>query len=904
MGKTGLGRIIKLTTGRVHGIITCRILIFLGLCLITRFHVYAAESGKGAILPFRIHAPEPMDYLKEDLQNKLTDQLARRKLSMIDTSLVDKHPKAYQAVIPLEEIISLGKDLGAGWIVTGDLTLIGRKISLDLKIFDITAKEPPFTIFITEDDIDKVNDAIDRAATSIYNKIAGVVQIDSVRIEGNKRVETEAILAVISTKKGDDLDYDRLDNDLRSIYKMGYFLDVSIETAQGPKGVIITFVVKEKPSIASISFEGNKKEKEEDLKKEAGIKLYSILNPSEITQSINRLEEYYRQKGYYNIGIKSKIANLPNNEVSLTYEITEGEKVYIRNIDFIGNKAFDASELRGVLQTKKRNWLSWITKSGLLEKEKLEFDRHQLISFYTNQGYLRVQVGEPKITYEKDKGLTITFDINEGQPYKVNEVKVTGDLILPADELLKSTEIKNEKYFNREIVRKDSMTLREIYADRGYAYADVTPLTKDDDEKHLVNITYRISKKEKVRFERINITGNTRTRDKVIRRELDVVEGEDFSGEGLRNSTQNLHRLGFFEDVDVQTKKGSKEDLIILDINVKERATGSLSMGIGYSSFDKTAVTFQMSENNLGGRGQRAAASVMIGSRTTDFNLSFTEPWFMDYHVSVSPNLYNFSREYDEYTNKSKGGALLVGFPVPRIDRFTTITLGYNYDDSDIVDIAPDAAVEIQEMAGTNITSSFNFKISRDSRDDLWDTTTGSLNSLYLQYAGAPFGGNVAFDKIEPRSAWFFPLPWKTVFLVQGRLGYLLDRPSDGILPSFQKYRIGGINTVRGFEAYSISPVDPATGDKIGGEKMMVFNFEYRFPLIKRQGVTGLVFFDAGNVWTADQNYSFTDLRTSAGGGFRWYSPVGPMRVEYGINLSPQPGESPGKIEFAMGTQF
>ena len=635
-----------------------------------------------------------------------------------------------------------------------------------------------------------------------------------------------------------------------------------------------------------------------------GIKLYAILNPSEITQSINRLEEYYRQKGYYNVQIKSKIVNLPNNEVSLTYEITEGEKIYIRSIEFIGNKAFDDSELRGVLQTKKRNWLSWITKSGLLEKEKLEFDRHQLISFYHNHGYLKAKIGEPKVTYEEGKGLTITFEIIEGHPYKVNEVKVTGDLIMPADELLKATEIKNEKYFNREIVRKDSLTLREIYADRGYAYADVTPLTDEDDEKFFVNITYRIAKKEKVRFERINISGNTRTRDKVIRRELDVVEGEYFSGEGLRNSTQNLNRLGYFEDVEIQTKKGSKDDLIILDINVKERPTGSLSMGIGYSSFDKTAVTFQMAENNLFGRGQKASASAMIGSRTTDFNINFTEPWFLDYHLSVSPNIYSFSREYDEYTNDSKGGALLVGFPVERIDRFTTVTLGYNYDDADIIDIAPGAAVEIQEMAGKNVTSSFNFKISRDSRDKLWDTTKGSINSLFFQYAGAPLGGTVAYNKIEPRSAWFFPLPWNTVFLVQGRLGYLADRPNDGVLPSFQKYRIGGITTVRGFESYSISPVDPVTGDKIGGEKMMIYNLEYRFPLLKSQGVTGLVFFDAGNVWRKDENYSFTDLRTSVGGGIRWYSPVGPLRLEYGINLHPQGDESSGKVEFAIGSQF
>lgn len=904
MGNKGIGTITRPIKSRIGEILACTFLFLMGLFLISRTIVYAEEPGKVAVLPFRIHAPEPLDHLKRNLQQILSIYLEDKGLSVISPTSVNKHPKASSTILPLEDITSLGRELEAAWVVTGDLTEVGRTISLDMKVYDITAKQPPFSIFVTEDDIDRVNNAVERVATSINNKIAGVVQIDSIQVRGNKRVETEAILAVIETKKGDSLDYDKLDEDLRAIYKLGYFQDVNIETEKGPKGVIVIFNVKEKRSIASISFEGNKKVKEKELMEETGIKLYSILNLSEITQSINRLEEFYRQKGYYNVEIKDKLHDLPNNEVSLVFDVTEGEKVYIREIKFIGNKHFDDSELKGVLQTKKRGLLSFFLKTGLLDREKLEFDRHKLISFYQNQGYLRAKVGEPKITYEEGEGLTITFEIIEGEPYEVNEVKITGDLIVPAEVLLEKVEIKKEKYFNREIVRKDTLTLRETYADVGYAYADVTPLTDEDDKKHLVNITYRISKKEKVRFERINISGNDRTRDKVIRRELDVIEGEFFSGEGLRNSTQNLHRLGFFSDVEVQTKKGSQDDLVILDIKVKEQATGNLSMGIGYSSFDKTAGTFSLSESNLFGRGQRAIAIVAIGSRTADFNLSFTEPWFLNKRLSVTTTLYRFRREFDEYTKSSLGGGLTVGFPLRRIDRFTTSTLGYRYDDSDIFDVSPNAAPEILEMVGTNITSSFNFLISRDSRDKIWDTSRGSINSFRFEYAGDPLGGTVAFNRYEPRTAWFFPLPFETVFLVQGRWGYLAERPDDGILPSFQKYRIGGINTVRGFEAFSISPIDPETGDKVGGEKMMVYNFEYRFPLLKKQGVTGLVFFDAGNVWRKVENYSFSDLRTSAGGGIRWYSPVGPLRVEYGINLDPRPGESSGKVEFAMGGTF
>ena len=904
MGKTRIGNAIRLRKSKPRGIITCTFLLIIGFYLIIRLPAYGEEPGNVAVLPFRLHTPEPLDHLKRDLQEMLTTRLADEDLPVITPAMINRHPKAFWTILPVDEIISLGRDIGADWLITGDLTQIGRRISMDLKVFDITTKAPPFSIFITEDDLDRVNLAVERAATSIKNQIAGVTQIDSIVVEGNKRVESEALLAVIKSKKGDGIDYDQLNADLRSIYKLGYFQDVSIETEKGPKGNIIIFRVKEKESIASISFEGNKKVKDDDLLKEVGIKLYSILNPSEITQSINRLEEYYRQKGYYTVEIKEKILDLPNNEVSLIYDVNEGEKVYIKKIEFVGNKQFDDGDLQDVLQTKKRGWLSWVTKTGLLDREKLEFDRHKLISFYHNQGYLRAKVGEPNITYVEDEGLTITIEIIEGVPYEVNDVQIAGDLIMPDADLLKVVKIKNEKYFSREVVRRDTLTLREMYADLGFAYADVTPLTAEDDEKHLVDITYRISKREKVRFERINISGNDRTRDKVIRRELDVIEGEFFSGEGLRRSTQNLHRLGFFEDVEIQTKKGNQDNLIVLDINVKERATGNLSMGVGYSSFDKTTGTFQLSENNLFGRGQKAQAAVTIGSRTLDFTLSFTEPWFLDRRLSVTPMIYRYKREYDEYTKDSQGGGLAVGFPIRRIDRFTTVNLGYHYDDAEITDIGPYAAPEIQEQAGRNVTSSINFRITRDSRDKLWDTTRGSINSFRFEYAGDPLGGTVAFNRYEPRTAWFFPLFWETVFLVQGRWGYLDERPKDGTLPSFQKYRIGGINTVRGFETYSISPIDPETGDKVGGEKMMVYNFEYRFPLLKSQGVTGLVFFDAGNVWRKEQNYSFSDLRTSAGGGIRWYSPIGPLRLEYGINLDPRPDEDSGKFEFAVGGSF
>jgi len=416
---------------------------------------------------------------------------------------------------------------------------------------------------------------------SIYNKILGVPQVDSVLVEGNRRVEKDAILAVIGTKKGQPFDTGQLDQDLRDVYKMGYFKDVQIETEPGPKGKKVVFKVTEKPSIGRISFEGNKKIKADDLKKELGLKLYSILDENQVKQSVGRLRDFYRKKGYYNAEIEEKTEPLPNNEVQLKYVIKEKKKVFIYKIEFLGNKAFDEDDLKDLMQTSEKGWFSFITDSGYLDRDKLNFDVQKIAAFYHNHGYISAKVGEPKVTYIKGKGLKITIEVEEGEQYKVGNVSVEGDLIQTPEELLKHVRIGKEKEFNREMVRKDMLALRSVYSDEGYAYAEVSPLTRKDPKNKKVNVTYKISKGPKVYFERVNILGNTVTRDNVIRRELKVVEGGSFSGKAMRKSMENLHRLGFFEDVSVETKRGEQKDSMIVDIHVKERPTGYFSAGVG-----------------------------------------------------------------------------------------------------------------------------------------------------------------------------------------------------------------------------------------------------------------------------------------------------------------------------------
>jgi outer membrane protein insertion porin family len=892
---------------RIDGIHGVAALFVMLLVILIPSVTFAQERERVAVLPFKVYAPEPIDHLKRGLQEMLASRLDHLGYETISAERINTHPLAFKPQLETGDIVKVGEDLDAAWVVAGSLTQIGRQMSLDVRAVDVTGVRPPFFVFMVAERMSELPQTADRLVQSIHHQIAQVPEIDSIEVRGNQRIEKEAILAVVETKKGDRIDYDRLDQDLRSIYKMGFFENVETEIEDGPKGKIVIFKVTEKPSIGKIVFKGNDEIDDDDLKAELGIKQYAILDRNEVKQGIKRLEEFYRSKAYYNVEITDSIETLPDNQVLLEYQIQENEKVYIEDIRFVGNEAFDDGDLKDVMETSEWNIISFITKAGLLDEKKLEFDVQKITSFYHNHGYIKARVGEPKISFEEGEGLIITMEVQEGPQYRVNKVEVTGDLIRPEEELLLETKILKEKVFNREVLRQDILTLREVYANEGYAYAEVAPVTQEDDTNHLVDITYRISKGPMVTFERINITGNTKTRDKVIRRELRVQEGDFYSGRGLRRSSENLHRLGYFEQVDIQTQKGSQDDTMILDIDVTERPTGSFSFGAGYSSVDKAIGTITVQQDNLFGRGQKLQAGVTIGGRTQEYDVRFTEPWLLDKPISGQIHLYNWEREYDDYTKDSFGGALTIGFPIYRADEFTRGWGSYRYEDSDVTDVSPTASTIIKDSEGRSVTSSVSVGIRRNSTDRAWNPTRGSINSISIEYAGGFLGGDNYFTKYLGRSAWYFPLFWETVFLVQGRAGWV-DQRSGGNLPVYERFYLGGINTVRGFDYADLSPIDPATLERVGGEYMVNFNAEYRFPLIKDQEVTGLVFVDGGNVYTDDRDLIERDFAFTGGVGVRWYSPIGPLRLEYGWILNPEkdpPWNEPGgNLEFSVGAAF
>jgi outer membrane protein insertion porin family len=508
-------------------------------------------------------------------------------------------------------------------------------------------------------------------------------------------------------------------------------------------------------------------------------------------------------------------------------------------------------------------------------------------------------VGRPSIK-RKDASLFISIPVEEGPVYGVGEVTIGKAPFKDKEKRLSELKIRKQKVFNREVLRQDIIKLTDACADLGYAYCDITPKVKKDAANRLVNVELLVDEGPLVTFNKIEIVGNTITRDKVIRRELRVSELEPFSATGLKKSKNRLKRLGYFEDVSLNPTKGETKDTMNLEVQVKERPTGSFSIGAGYSSVDKFILMGDITKRNFLGKGQTLSFKGILGSRTNRFAFSFIEPYLWDTRLTAGADIYSWEREYDDYTKDSKG--LAVNFAYPLFENMK-ILWGARIDNTNLKDVADDASWIIKESVDIRTTRALNIGLKHDSRNDYYMPTKGWVNDLNVEYAGGYLGGDSAFIKFQGTTSYYHTLFWKLVGHVRGGLGYVTEG-SDGKLPVYEKFYLGGIDSIRGFKYAHVSPIDPETGDRIGGDYMAFAQVETIFPLVKDMGLNGVVFFDTGNVWSDDIGSGFSDLRKSVGLGVRWLSPMGPLRIEWGYNLDPRDDEDSSNWDFRMGGSF
>ncbi|MGD9150925.1 MAG: outer membrane protein assembly factor BamA, partial [Desulfobacterales bacterium] len=534
---------------------------------------HAQQPPSVVILPFEIFAEDDLTYLQSEIPSALKNSLeqAGARILLIDPI---SEPEWKRRVGSIEEIQNLSIQTGASHVIWGSLTWIGQQFSLDLKLYDTDTKKPqPFAV--EGKGIENLPAAVDKLAQDLILKILKRQRILAINVEGNRRIEAEAIKRVVKTQPGDIYNLKSLSDDLKAIYAMGYFDDIQIEAETQPDGIIVTLKIKEKPTLRRVSFSGSSWAfKEEEIEEVITAKRGAILNINVIQNDMDRITELYKEENYHNVKVDYKIYERKDNQADLEYIIEGGEKFQIERIQFEGNSAFSNKELKSEMMTAESNILSWFTSAGDLNENNLEQDVARLTSFYKNNGYMQARVGEPVVNFIGNE-IEITIKIDEGPRFKVGTVAVTGDLILPEEKLSASLKISQEEFYNREIIRNDVLKITDLYADRGFAYVDVAPSTEQDSEKLVVDITFDIKKGQEVYFEEIIISGNTKTRDKVIRRQLRVYEQERFSSMRLKRSVRNLYRLDFFEDVKVDTTKGSADDKMILKIDVTEKSTGA-----------------------------------------------------------------------------------------------------------------------------------------------------------------------------------------------------------------------------------------------------------------------------------------------------------------------------------------
>jgi len=872
----------------------------------------AADSPNTLVLPFKINTPTDQAGLTDTVDTALSEALVANPALQQTFKLLQRSEADtifdYAAAWPpsYEALHKFGMETApdASYAAVGSLTRFGENISIDIKVYDLLDPSSQTFYYLDGQKLENVKESISKIVKEVLSYTGRSYLIASIAPVGNTRIDSGAILRNISSRTGDIYDTERLRSDMKNVFKMGYFDDVRLKVDDTEKGKAIIFEVKEKPVITQIIFSGLDELKEDDVREVISVIPNTILNAQKIREAVDNIKSFYKSKGFYNTEVTTELSYPLADRVKVEFRIVEGEKVYIKDIRFVGNDSFKDKELLKVMGTKEKGLLYWFNESGVLKRDILEQDIARINSFYQHHGYIEATVGKPEIRQEGE-WLYITIEISEGNRYKIGTIELTGDIVGDKEELLHLLKIRDEEYLSRIILREDILRLNDYYAENGYAFAEATPTVNSKEEEKLVDIVLDINKGDLVYINRITIKGNTRTRDKVIRRELLIREKGIFDSKALRQSHQRLQRLDFFEDVSITPEPTPDKTKMDLVVEVKEKPTGAFSIGAGYSSVDALMFMADISQNNFLGRGQRLALSGQVSGTSARYNLSFTEPHFYDSQLSFGIDLYNWEREYDLYTRDSKGFAVRFGYPVWEL---WDASFSYGYDKTDLTDVDyANVAPSIISSLDINVTSYIAFSLARDTRNSLYTPTRGSFNVINTKYAGGFLGGDSQFTKIDGFTSWFFPAFFfdDTAIHIKLSAGQAWENES-GKLPDYEKFYLGGINTIRGFKTRSIAvkETDPASGItyEIGGNIMWFANVEYHFPIIKAGGLRGIIFFDAGNVYESE--WDFTNIKKSVGAGIRWLSPMGPMRLEWGYVIDPLPDEDSSNWEFSMGGSF
>ena len=728
-------------------------------------------------------------------------------------------------------------------------------------------------------------------------------RLRQVKVEGSQRIEAESVRSYMGLRPGDRITPVALDKSLKALFATGLFADVTVRQT-GPD-VIVRIV--ENPIINRLAFEGNKRIEDETLRDEVKLRPRVVFTRAKVQSDLRRILDIYKSSGRFSATVVPKVIQLPQNRVDLVFEIDEGEITEIRKIAFVGNKEFDDGDLREVIQTKESAWYRFLSADDTYDPDRLTFDRELLRRHYLANGYadFRVVSAVAELTQD-NRAFFVTFTVEEGERYKFGKVAVQASLKnLDAKKLEAEQEIRPDDWYDADKVEATIGKLTDAVGEFGYAFVDIRPRVKRDRDKRKIDITFIIKEGPRVFVELIKISGNVRTLDEVLRREVLLVEGDAFNTSKLRRSRRRIQNLGFFERVGIENKQGTTPDKTQIEVNVKERSTGEISFGVGVSSTSGVLGDASIRERNLLGRGQDLKLSVSVGERTQQIDLGFTEPYFLDRNMSAGFDIFRtISDQQSEssFDRETLGFALRAGY---RISEFFSQRWKYTLRDDKVTDVAVGASLAIKEQEGSFLTSSIGQKVLYDRRNSRFSPTDGYFLEMENTLAG--FGGDSQYLRNKWGGGTFYSLSDRWILSMGGGFGYIVGIGED--IRIIDRFFLGG-DDLRGFENSGVGPRDLATDDAIGGNWFYRGTVAVTFPLGLPQefGLRGRVFTDAGSLGETDTTLaSVTDtnsLRMSVGTGVLWNSPFGPVNIDFTQAILKEDFDKTELFRFSFGSRF
>ena len=733
--------------------------------------------------------------------------------------------------------------------------------------------------------------------------------VRDIHIEGIQRIEAGTVFSYLPVKVGETMTEEKAAAAIKALFATGFFKDVRLEVQRD----VLIVMVEERPAVSQIDFIGNKEFDKDALRKglrEIGLAEGRSFDKALLDQAEQEIKRQYLARGHYGASVVTTVTPLERNRVGISFSINEGDITKIREINIIGNKAFKEKDLLQLFVLQPPGWLTWYTKNDQYSKQKLSGDLETLRSHYLNNGYLEFSIDSTQVSITPDKkDIYITINITEGEKYTVSEVKLGGEMLLPEAELRGLIQLKPGETFSREKLTESTKKITDRLGNEGYAFANANAVPELDKAAKRVALTIMIDPGRRVYVRRVNISGNNRSRDEVIRREMRQLEGAYYDADKIQKSKLRLDRLGYFTEVDVDTPAvPGTSDQVDVDFKVKEKPTGAITIGAGFSSTEKLILSGSITQQNIFGSGKHITASLSTSRINRNISLSYTDPYYTIDGVSRGFDIYD--RRTDAsllglgfYTTSTLGGGVRYGIPLTEID---SLGLGLGAENTHL---GVDSTSPIQYQNFVNVFGSNNTAIPgnigwiRDQRDSALVPTKGTMIRANLE-AGLP-GGTLKYYKLTEQVQWYHPLSRTYTLLLNGEIG-----AGDGVggkpLPFYKSFYAGGVSSVRGYDSYSLGPRD-AYGNILGGNKRLVGNAELLFPMPGTgvdRSMRLSVFLDGGQVYGANEKIRLSELRYSAGLAFNWNSPLGPLRLSYGKPLNAKAGDKMQHLQFQFGQVF